>query len=95
MLSSERKRALATKAKDLPAILQVGKNGLSDAFVAELRLLLEKKGLVKVRFLRSFVESSKAAEAAGVLAASAKAEIVGVVGNTAVFYRATIKKNKQ
>ncbi len=79
-------KKLAAKAKQLQPILQVGKNGLSDAFLTEFTLLLKKKGLIKVRFLRSFVEANGVKEAAATVAEKSEATLVDVVGNVAVFH---------
>ena len=87
MVSAHRKKELAQEAKRLQPLLNVGKSGLSEGFVQELDLLLKKKGLVKVKFLRSFVDSNQVKEAAASLGTELNAELIDFVGNVAVFYR--------
>lgn len=86
-LSSTERARLRSKATTLPASLNVGKGGLSDTFLEELRARLKKEHLVKVRML----EAGRAGEARGELARSmaeaVDAALVEVRGNTALLYR--------
>ncbi len=45
-------RIICRMEKDLLCV-NIGKKGLSESVVAEIRMLLEKKRLIKVRFLKS------------------------------------------
>ncbi len=81
-LTAKQRAHLKSQAQPLEAKLQIGKNGLSDNFVKELDVALERDELVKVR-IGKFVEESLAAEAA----AKTKAALVGTVGRTALYYR--------
>lgn len=92
MLSPARKRRLASEANALQAILQVGKNGLTEAFLAELDKTLKKKGLVKVKLLRNFADEHDTKTTAEEIAASIKADVVSAVGNVAVFYKTPTKQ---
>lgn len=76
---------LKKQARALPALLQVGKNGLSEGFLAELKLLVEKRGLVKVRFLKSFADLNDVAAAVRAACEKLSLQTVLVTGNTAVF----------
>ena len=79
------KKELLARAKTLPVTLQAGKNGISAAFIAELRLLARKKGMVKVRFLKSSRGEEDMRTTAARTATAASLLVVSVVGNTAVF----------
>ena len=76
------------QAQSLAVSLQVGKNGVTDATVAELKAQLHKHKLVKVRLLRSATEGGAQDDAqAEALATAADAVLVEVRGHTAVFWR--------
>jgi len=72
-------------AQKLDATVHVGKDGLTDEVVGEVRRQLERKRLVKVRLLPSMEEERH--EAAERLAAKASAVLVEVRGRTAVLAR--------
>lgn len=79
------------QAKTLPAIMQVGKQGLTQGTVLLLDRELEQKGLVKVKFLRAFTggDREKRDEAAARLASLTTSQLILSVGNTATYYRRT------
>lgn len=78
-------KELRSQAPLLPVLLHVGKNGISDAFLDELKLLVKKKKLVKVKFLRSFADEHDMKTAVAEVAERASLTSIHVVGNTAVF----------
>jgi RNA-binding protein len=82
-LSPKQRAFLKSKAHDMEPKLQIGKNGLTDAFLKELEAALARDELVKVR-VGKHVDEGLAGEAAG----KVKAAFVAQVGRTAVFYRA-------
>lgn len=82
-LTAKQKAFLKSHGQKLEAKLQIGKNGVSDTFVKELDVALERDELVKVR-IGKFVEETLAAEAA----AKTKASLVATLGRTALYYRA-------
>lgn len=86
-LSSDRIKELRGEAQQLDAKLQVGKSGISDAFVEELLSMLKRDRLVKVRLLRSARTGSDRDEMAEQLADAADAVLVETRGNTVVLYR--------
>lgn len=74
------------QAKTLKPMVRVGKSGVTDSLVEEVKKHLKKRNLVKVRFLKnSPSESTK--ELAQRLAALTDSEIVSLMGLTAVFYK--------
>lgn len=80
------RRKLRSRGQTLPALAAVGKAGLTDAFVERVGRLLAETDLLKVRLgeLHGAERKAQAAE----LAERAGAELVGVVGRTALLYRA-------
>ena len=83
-LTPKQRAWLKSQAQPLEAKLQIGKNGLSDNFVKELDVALERDELVKVR-IGKFVEDTLASEAA----TKSKSALIGTVGRTALYYRAS------
>jgi RNA-binding protein len=75
-------KGLANKKKPLA---QLGKDGISDAFIAQMDALLESHELVKVNVLDASLMGSK--EAANKVAKRTKAEFVQAIGNKFVIYR--------
>ncbi len=73
-------------AAALEPVLQIGKSG-TEAVVEELITQLKKKGLVKVKFLRSAFFEGDRHELAKKLEALTGSELIEVRGNTAVFRR--------
>ena len=80
-------KKLKVKAKGLTPLVRIGKNGLTEAVVNQVKLLVSKRKLVKVKFLRSFLESNDKKEAAKKLAQETNAEILEQVGFVVVLYK--------
>ena len=77
------------KAQKLDASFKVGKNGLSDAFIASVTKGLELHPLLKVKFVEL---KDQKKELAPVLAEKTGSELITRVGNVAVLYKAPAKK---
>lgn len=71
---------------DLDVTVWVGKRGV-ESVMDELDTQLDDRDLVKVRFLRSALSGTSAAELAESMAEEVDAEIVDVRGHTGVFTR--------
>jgi RNA-binding protein len=70
-----------------PAIMQIGKSGLSEGIIKEAKRLLKKHKYIKVRLLRSAVTSSSKNEVFEALAQETGSHLVGIRGNTAVLFK--------
>ena len=81
------KKEILTKARALKPILWIGKNGITDAVVEELKKLLKKKGIIKIKFLRNFIEDKSKKEIANEIAELSDSELVMLVGFTIVLKR--------
>lgn len=77
-------RELKAKAQRLKPLVKLGKEGLSESFLAGLDQALSDHQLVKVKF-DEFKEQKK--ELVPVLAAGARAQIIMRVGNVVVLFR--------
>ncbi|MBF6625085.1 YhbY family RNA-binding protein [Aerococcaceae bacterium zg-BR9] len=69
---------------------QIGKLGLSDNFIEQIDLALEKHELIKFNILQNSMEDIK--EAAGQVAQAINADVVQTIGHTAVLYRESDKE---
>jgi RNA-binding protein len=70
-----------------PAMMQVGKAGVTDSVVAEARRLIKKHKYIKVRILRSAIGESNKLELMKLLCERSGATFAGVRGNTAVIHK--------
>jgi RNA-binding protein len=89
-LTNAQKRALKARAQRLEAALKIGKEGLSQEFLAALDAALQAHELVKVRFA-DFKEQKK--ELSPQLAERSGSHLLTRIGNVAVLYRPKLPKN--
>lgn len=90
-LSSQERRRLKAEAHHLPALLRLGKAGVTDSVVEELGRLLLAHELVKIKF----VDNKEARKGlTREIVDRAGAHLVGEVGNIAILYRKNPKKKK-
>lgn len=73
--------------------LQLGKKGISNSFLKEVKSRLEKQGVVKIRILKSFIKSTELnrREVARRIAESSGAELVDMRGYTFILARVKVK----
>ncbi|WP_124058022.1 ribosome assembly RNA-binding protein YhbY [Vaginisenegalia massiliensis] len=83
-------RKMAQKEKP---IFQMGKLGLTDVFVEQIDLALEKRELIKFNILQNSEEDL--AQAAQSIAQAVGAEWLQIIGNTATLYRPSTKEKYQ
>ena len=50
---------LRSKAKTLEPVLRIGKSGLNEGTIKQLELLLQKKELIKIKFLKTSLGKSE------------------------------------
>jgi len=80
-------KALREKAKLLEPLVRIGKNGLTESSLLHIKKLVDKRKLVKVKLLKSFLEANDRKAAAGLLAKGTGAELVDQVGFVVVLYK--------
>lgn len=90
MITSKQRAYLRGLANDLPAIMQIGKGGLSENLLKTFSDALEAKELIKLHVLENSGENPK--ELIRALADELGAEPVAVVGRKIVLYRASEKR---
>lgn len=86
-MSEERHRIRINIAWQDPAMVQVGKGGVSDDLVKETIRLLKKHNYIKVRMLRSAIDTMTKKELMETLCERTGAIFAGLRGNTAVIYK--------
>jgi len=91
-LKGTEKKYLRGLAHHLKPVILVGKGGLTDMVLDSIDLALDDHELIKVKF-NEFKEEKKALSRQ--IEEKAKAELVGLIGNVAIFYRETADKNKR
>lgn len=88
-LTPKQRQFLKGLAHPLSPVVRVGKGGVSEAVVKETKKSLEAHELIKVR-----LDSDDRQELAEKLAEAADALVAGMVGKTAILYRARGEKPK-
>ena len=90
MITSKQRAYLRGLANGLPAIMQIGKGGLSENLLKTFSDALEAKELIKLHVLENSGETPK--DMIAMLAEALDAEAVAVVGRKIVLYRASEKR---
>ncbi len=90
-LDNKTRANLRSKATKVDTTIKVGKSGITDTVVEELRNQVKRRGLVKVGLLKSATYEAGKDEIATELATRAGVELVEVRGNTAVYWNRTAK----
>lgn len=84
-LTGKQRRFLRGRGHHLSAILQIGKEGLSQAFIQAVEQALLDHELIKIRVGQNALVDRK--NAAAQLARETGGEIAQIVGNTLLLYR--------
>lgn len=93
MISSKQRAFLRKEANGLEPIFQIGKGGITDELVNQLRNAIEARELIKVHILETAMLDTKAA--LGDIAVRLSAEPVQAIGSKIVLYkRAEKEKNR-
>lgn len=92
MITSKQRASLRAMANKIPALYQVGKNGIDETLLKTLSDALEANELIKVHVLETAPDSAKALcnEVAEVLGA----EPVQAIGGKFVLYRESENKKQ-
>ena len=92
MLTSKQRAYLRGLASVEPAIMQVGKGGISENLIKTVSDALEARELIKLTVLENSGEAAR--EVAEALAKATSSEVVGVIGKKMILYRES-EKNKR
>ena len=80
-------RQLREKAKGLDSVVRIGKMGVTPNQIAEIKKVLMKRKLIKVKMLPSFFEGKDKREVSQGLANDLGAQLVDLIGNVIVLYK--------
>lgn len=86
-LTSQEIAALRASGQSIDVSFQVGKAGVTDGVVEELKTWLERDPLIKVKILKGAREDADTKTLASELAERAGVVLVEVRGHTALFYK--------
>jgi RNA-binding protein len=87
MISKNKLHELQDKAKGLEPIVRIGKNGLSEGVIEQIRRALLKRKLIKVKLLNSFTEDNDKHETLEKLLRKTGADLVSMIGfNISLYY---------
>ena len=92
-LTSKQRAQLRGLANGIYPILIVGKEGVSDAVIAQANEALEARELIKGRVLENALMTAR--EVADQLAPLTRSEVVQVIGTKFVLYRPSHRKDKK
>lgn len=88
MLRGKQRSYLKSLANTLPAIFQIGKNGIDENVIKQFEEALEARELVKATVLKNSLYTAR--EAADEIAGAIDAEVVSVLGNKFVLYKESV-----
>ena len=92
MLTSKQRATLRSLSNDMPAIIQVGKGGITENLLTTVSDALEARELIKLNVLEN--SGYTAREAANEIADEIGADVVSVVGKKFVLYRESVNNKK-
>lgn len=85
MITSKQRAFLRSLSHELPSMVQVGKEAITDETLKNLENYFVRKELVKINFLKTFDENPR--DVAEGFAGALGAEVVSVIGRKVVLYR--------
>ena len=80
-------KKLKEKAKTLEPVIRIGKNGLTESTIKEIKKQLNKKKLIKVKLLRAFINNRNKKEAAKEIAQKTNSQLINLVGFVVILYK--------
>lgn len=91
MLTGKQKQYLKSQAVQLPAYVQIGKEGLTDTVIDSVKDVLLARELVKVKINQNSDEDIRGT--ADLLARDLDCEIVQIIGRNCVLFKQKEKKS--
>ena len=90
MINSKQRAYLKSLANNIDTIFQVGKGGIPETLIKQVNDALKARELIKLKVLDNSIYTAK--EAGAEIAEKTNSEIVQVIGNKFVLYKANPKK---
>jgi len=91
-LSSSQRSYLRGQAHHIEPVVIIGKNGISDGTIEAVNKALDARELIKIKF-REFKDEKQCL--ADKISASTNCHVVGIIGNTAIFFRQNTEPEMQ
>jgi RNA-binding protein len=91
-LKGSQRKYLRSQAHHLKPLVLIGRNGINGQVIGSVDLALKDHELIKVKF-GEFKEEKK--EISAEIAQKTKSELVGIIGNIAIFYRQHAEPEKR
>jgi RNA-binding protein len=91
-LKGTQRKYLRAQAHHLKPLVIIGRNGINKQVIGSVDLALKDHELIKVKF-GEFKEAKK--EMSAEIAQATKSELVGIIGNIAIFYRQHAEPEKR
>lgn len=93
MLNNKQIKFLKKEAHTLKPIFQIGKNGLNDDMLTQIREALNKRELIKINLLQNTMEDEE--HVGEVLENTIGVDVVQIIGHTLVLYKPSQKEKYQ
>lgn len=90
MLNPKQRAFLRKMAQTMQPIFQIGKNGLSDNQIEQIKNALEARELIKITLLNTIPDEKQSISEE--LAAATGSDIVHIIGNKLTLYKQSSKK---
>jgi RNA-binding protein len=91
-LTAKERAKLRSQANDMDTILQIGKGGISDATLVQIKDALKAREMIKIRLLETAPLTPK--EASFEIAEQVGCDVVQVIGTKIVLYKEDKKEPK-
>lgn len=86
-------KELKKKSKNLEPILRIGKNGINETVILEIKKHLKKRGLIKIRFLNSVLEKVEKRKMIEEIVEKTSSRLIEQVGNVMTIYKEKGRKS--
>jgi RNA-binding protein len=91
-LKGSQRKNLRSQAHHLKPLVIIGRNGINQQVIGSVDLALKDHELIKVKF-GEFKDTKK--EISAEIAQATKSELIGIIGNIAIFYRQHAEPEKR
>jgi RNA-binding protein len=81
------KKELKNKARLIEPVIRIGKSGLTENAVDEIKKQLKKKKLIKIKFLKSFISDKNKKHVANEIAEKTQSTLIDMVGFVVVLWK--------
>ena len=91
-MNSKERSYLRKEARKMQPIIHIGKDGMSDNIVTQVKDAIKARELIKGKIQQNSLEDVR--ETANYLAEKTNSQVVTTIGNTFVLYKRNPDKNK-